>query len=362
MNKLLLLGMIIPLFGINSEIKTTSYNEDFIEKVDNRVYKTYPVEKSTKQDWWIADFYTNVDFIKRKVPLDINFWNVGRLYHNYYFSAIDEDGNVLELLQEKHTTYSSRFKKTFTFQNVENFKGLVTFKFRAKYALAGEDLTIFKYQLYFSYGEILSIDNLSKECPYEVNCKFNDGYSEVFGEYYEFRNVKKLYEINTYLRFNINDLNIRVYANYYRKYYVKRTRMRFLMPSLKEYKDDETYNSIMKPFMFLEAYKEDVNDTSFTVRNKNELYVDKTNLVSYSRYKEGLEATTDFYFPSDYYKLRETYTFYLYLYDAGKYVTTLLCPINIKFVGRKLNTEFKIIGKIEEGVNDNELGEVKIND
>lgn len=358
----------IYLLGVGRNdinILANQYKDEVkVDKYSNKAHKIYKTDKLSA--FTIEPFYYSVKDLKNNIPLTVSFKKVPRKDYSFVFTTYDENDEVIERLYEKHNTNAINFNKYYTFsEKTKNYVGEVTFIFTISYY---SDLwTVAKFQ-FMPCGDVLTWDNPSTICRYEVNCRPNEGVSEVFGDYYEVKNLKEVFEIPTFLRFNLNDLKIRVYTQMISYGYLRgQTIMNIPQPKNLSSLDEEK-QKLWEPYKLLSSRKlswEDNTGVGFNIINTREYYVEYgSNHVSL-KYIEGYEPTTDFCIPREFYDEYKESTRTINLGDFGAAGVSLSIVLNIKFTEYISNNVFDVVGEIGKGeiddvIDEEELGSVTI--
>lgn len=364
LKNLFMIPISVFLLGIGNKVTTNGVTNLYPDEVEVSKYKNKAYQKYESDDFdeFIIDpFSYSVSSLRKGIPLEVTFWKVGHYSYGFYISTYDENNNLLETIKNRHNTEAFNFDKEFKFTSkTYDYEGEVTFKFEV-YGLL-DTWTVATFAL-MPKGATLTWDNPIAISRNEVTCYPNKGYSEVFGDVIYVKNLQEVYEIPTYLRFNFNDLKLRVYtemANY--SYLEGRTNMIVPKPSNFEslskeqqdlYKvyDNSSYTSI--------SWAEN-NGVGFTLQNNRDYYVNKSNNHVVFKYQEGYESTKDYYLPKEFYEDLKESVWYVEISNFGKYDLTYRIEINVKFTGKINNTIFDVVGEMGESEIDDEIEDFEL--
>ena len=361
---LFMIPISVFLLGIGNKAISTKASNPYPDEVEVSKYKNkaYQKYKTTAfKEFEIDPFSYSVASLKKGTPLRVKFWRVDHYDYGFYFSTYDENNKLIETISNRHNTDAYNFTKDFKFTSkTYNHEGEVTFKFKISGLL--ETWTVATFAL-MPKGATLTWDNPIAISRSEVTCYPNSGYSEVFGDVIQIKNLKEVYEIPTYLRFTFNDLKLRVYTEMV-NYSNLEGKANMIVPKpsnfaslpqeqkdLYKVYDNSSYTGI--------SWAEN-NGVGFTLQNNREYYVDKSNNHIVSSYTEGYEPTTDYYLPKEFYEDLKESTWYVELTNFGKYDLTYRIEINVEFTGKVNNTIFDVVGEMGESEIDDEIEDYEL--
>lgn len=203
--------------------------------------------------------------------------------------------------------------------------------------------------------------------PYYAEIYPDQGYSEIFGDYVRIKNLKDLYEIPVYGKFDLNDLGI--------IYYLESLNSFNLRGQILLYSDIENrlknqnvgvdlasqaffyYNYPLINLSFDKSLGRD--DSAYVVNYKNYYYNPSTYEMS-SSWKSGYEKTTAFYLPRSLYPYLKEVKFTVSFPAAFENSIAFSFPINVLFLKANYNTSYEVVGEIDNEIVDDELEEVII--
>lgn len=287
---------------------------------------------------------------------------------NFTFRVYDEDDRCIDEV----SYFKSRnegINRTFTvyFENVERWSGLCKFVFNWHYIYNDRSGTFALFYLRFS-GGTLEPPYYEMVNPYYAEVYPDQGYSEIFGDYVRIKNLKELYEIPVYGKFDLNDLGI--------IYYLESLNPSNLRGQILLYSDIETRlkNQNVDPELANQAifyYRSSPlinlsfdkslgrDDSAYIVNNKNNYYNPSTYEMN-NGWKSGYKATKAFYLPRALYPYLKEVKFTISFPAAFQNSIAFGFTINVRFLKANYNTTYEVVGEIDNEIIDDDLEEVII--
>lgn len=286
-------------------------------------------------------------------------------YYKFIFEVYNSDGRDFDDVGDFYRNPSGGTKKWFPldfyFSEADEYWGIVTFRmklWRLQGGAPGHEETYFYFKLYFGDARA---KRSSVFVPYEARIRNSEGYCISYGEYFEIRNMKSLFNIPTYMKWNFND-------------------------SCSMYLYGETYSSSLSGYVYLTMYpdggyysasnKEYATHLfkgkniglSYSVSNGNRVYpyvgryyyIDNKRNMSYSESNVYNKKTQDFYFPKHYYDVFDSIEFTIYFSSFGRSDIVLYDTFKIKFLEDSKYEEysFEVIGEYPDPILDEELVDI----
>lgn len=286
---------------------------------------------------------------------------------SFVFKVYNEDDEVIDEVSYLKSR-NEGIDRTFTvnFKNKENWIGLCKFVFTWRYLYNGKNGTFANFYLRFQSGR-LDPPYYDMVNPYIAEIYPNEGYSEIFGDYIRIKNLKEIYEIPTYGKFDLNDLGIIYYLEAMSKDQLRGQMIlysdiqrRLESQNVEAEKASLAYFYYDYPILNLSFDKSlGRDDSAYIVNNKNYYYNPSTYEMN-KGWKSGFEKTKQFYLPRVLYPYLKEVTFRVSFPAALKNSIVFGFSFTVRFLKANYNTTFEVVGEIENEIVDEDLEEVVI--
>ncbi len=299
---------------------------------------------------------TNRSIISKE-PITLNFISVDYA-PDWTFSMIskDENGDKLDSWSYYRKAKGAvNFYKNVYFPNTAQYNGYVTFTLSYSCPKLGYGGTIAQFGL--NINDAVEMVDYKAEYYYSVKAYPNSGYSISSGERFELKNFPQLIEIPLYLKFSLEEYKPILKCTLINDAFLNgEIIMHFYLEDKEEEKDPTYlfYNNRWNYLSFNALNKEEVE-----IFNNTTFYIDANN-APYEKNGEGRIESKDFHFAFDKYEKYKEIDAKISFYDWGRTAANFYMPFKIRFLNPYVNHDFKVVGEIDDEVEDGELEEINI--
>lgn len=310
----------------------------------------------------IEDFTFDALKLERKEENLIKFSNLLHKEVTFNFRVYDFYNTLVdEVVIKKDDYYEDKAYVYLKFNNYDfyNHKGSLNFNF--SYIYEENETNFASFSLDFnvkSFSKDSSTLYINRSVSYYPSLGFYELYSDIWEI-----NIERYYEIKNYSYFDFNSLNMEI-EFIHNVDSVYRNGTIYMVPPM-IFKDDKFY-----PFAYSINNKLSYSYVSYTkniisIKNDVTYYIDQNDNKPYLYSFDNAIPTNNYYLPYDSYKEFKECSFNLLLSGFTLYNFVASIEIDVKFLNGPsyyefYNDEVKVIGEIEDNINDN-LEEIEIN-
>lgn len=329
-----------------------------VSRSENSVYKRVSSERANHV-LRIANFSVSASTFASQSDLTIKATVIPSSWSIFFYCYVyDKDNNLDDsyyTFRSKSNAFGYYYHPVFT--NAPSWEGDYNFVFGYEENYGREKVVFANFTLTFKKKDFGSSNKI--EIYRSINCYPYDGYTDIYGDLWEIKNLSHNYTFNNYTLFSFNDLKMKLYFELGSSSYVNNGSISIKVTP--QYKNNKAYPEVYAKSYKLSKSSYQNKDDTYLIKNNNTFYLDPSTDVLYSSSSTNLTSTNNFYFPKDYYEKYKEVTFTLTLSNFCDYSFTSNYKFKVKYLtGPTIEKYFDVIGEIDDLIGDSELEEIDL--